>query len=518
MTLQEAACEHVALSCNAVVFTGVFFMQSREVSQGQNRDQGVDAPAFPVTKLTTVTREDLPPALVESLSERGVTALLSHLNDEKMTGIQQQGLLTRLGQIRWEEMRRTYQAPSLDQVSAPEVTPLSARASLRAQVEEAGRQAYAAGEVGVLLVAGGDGTRLGFDRPKGCFPIGPVSEVTLYQKLAEKVLAQSRRSDTEVPFVIMTGPNTDAPTREFFVENNYFGLAPQQVRFFQQATIPTTTVPDQAGRFELLFKGPGELLESPNGHGGTIDGLIDSGSLDWLLERGIKDIVYLQVDNALAPVFDPFGVGLRRAGGVDMVTKVIPKVAPDEKMGALVSISGVPAVVEYSDLNREQQVMTNPDGSLLFGWGNVAAHIFSTGFFDAMRSADVTLPYHQAHKKVSAWTGEIDSSSGQPVMAEIQGRKSERFIFDVLGMGSNAGLEISRAEEFAPLKNREGSDSIATARELISKEHARWLAEAGMPIEAGSLVEISPLFADSAEALQQIDVEDIRFGKDVLFG
>lgn len=467
--------------------------------------------------MVSIGLSQLPQSLVDSLSSEGQKNLLSHLNDPRLSSKAQTGLLDRLQQIHWQEMHQTYVAPALDAVHPPQVTPYAERPALKESVETVGRKAYADGEVSVLLVAGGDGTRLGFDRPKGCFPIGPVSADSLYQKIAEKVLAQSRHSGIEVPFVVMTGPGTDLPTRAFFEDNQFFGLNPAQVRFFRQATIPTTTVPDSDGKFELLFKGPGELLESPNGHGGTIDGLIESGSLDWLLDRGIKDIVYLQVDNALAPVFDPFAVGLRRARSADMVTKVIPKVTPEEKMGALVKIGDHDAIVEYSDLNSTQQNIKNPDGSLLFGWGNVAAHVFGTDFISHLRNDHLSLPYHQAHKKVQAWNGEI-GGDGSPVMVEMPGRKSERFIFDVLTIGKNVGLEMLRSEEFAPLKNKDGADSIATARALISAEFKRQLALCGIEIDEAVTVEISPLFADTLETLleRRDSIPEIRPGRDVL--
>lgn len=457
-------------------------------------------PSGDVTEMTSLGLSNIPQSLAVSLSESGTASLLKHLNDTRLSPLQREALLQRLHQIHWQELHQTYKAPALDAVTPAQVTAYTERAGMKDSIQALGQTAYAQGEVGVLLVAGGDGTRLGFDRPKGCFPIGPVSEDSLYQKIAEKVLAQSVRSGHKVPFIVMTGPGTDLPTRAFFEQHKLFGLDPSQLRFFKQSTVPTTSIPDSQDRFELLFKGPGQLLESPNGHGGTIDGLIESGSLDWLLSQGIKDLVYLQVDNALAPVFDPFAVGLRRARNADMLTKVIPKVTPEEKMGALVRIGESDAIVEYSDLSTHQQHMRNPDGTLLFGWGNVAAHVFSTAFINHLNTDHLLLPYHQAHKKVQAWNGEFDAA-GAPVMTEVAGRKSERFIFDVLALGSNVGLEMLRNEEFAPLKNREGSDSIATARKLISDEFQRWLKLCGRELPAETAVEISPLFAASLEEM-----------------
>ncbi len=433
--------------------------------------------------------------LLQTLAAEGQHHIVEMLKPEsELTAEQRSSLIEQLQSIDWKGFHgNVYEAPNLANVTSADAIHLEDRPAIAAKVEELGRAAYMNGEVAVLLVAGGDGSRLGFDRPKGCFPVGPVSSDSLYQKFAEKVLSISKETGHDVPFVIMTGPSTDRPTREFFAENNFFGLKPQQVIIFQQASLPTV---DRDGK--LLLKGPGSLLTNPNGHGGTIEGLNSSGALDQLLSRGIQDIVYLQVDNVIAPVFDPFSVGIRRFKRVDIINKVVEKVSAQEKMGAFVRADGKDCVVEYSDLKDQQKTMQTDGGKLLFGLGNVAAHIISTDFLSELRNRHFRLPYHEALKEVQAWNGEFDAE-GTPVRVKMQGLKREMFIFDIMPLADCLCVEVSRAQEFAPIKNGQGSDSPDTARALLSAEYHRWCKEAGVELRPDCVLEISPKFASTAE-------------------
>ena len=428
--------------------------------------------------------------LIEVLQKQGQEHLLQHL--QSLPTDTQTKLAARLDKINWQELRQIYKAPDLSVVEPTQVISLSDRQKFASEYIALGEAGYAAGEVAVLLVAGGEGSRLGFEGPKGCFPIGPVSRDSLYQKHAEKVLAISRWTGHSVPFILMTSPSTHEASVEFFNDKNLFGLSPTQFHIFQQETVPTT---DLHGK--VLLKRPGQILENPNGHGGSIDGLMSSGILNTLGRNGIKDIVYIQIDNVLAPTYDPFAVGLRRARNADLVNKVIRKTSPEEKVGALVKVHGIDSIIEYSDLTDAQKLLTNPDGSYLFGWGNVAAHVVSVDFLQRLQREHFTLPFHQAMKEVDAWSGE-----GTATM-RTKAIKHERFFFDILAKAKNIGLEIRRSEEFAPLKNREGADSISSARALISEEHGRWLRECGISVSNEALVEIRPTFASTIDELRQ---------------
>jgi UDP-N-acetylglucosamine/UDP-N-acetylgalactosamine diphosphorylase len=431
--------------------------------------------------------ELIPEKLLELLKNEKQEDIVEHLTTLSVEA--QSKLMSRLSQINWSEFHQIYQAPELSHVEAAQVIALEQRQIDRSSIEAIGIAAYQKGEVAVLLVAGGEGSRLGLSGPKGCFPFGPISQDSMYKKHAEKVLAISKNTGHDVPFVLMTSPSTHEPTVSFFAEQEFFGLKPSQVRFFQQDTVPTT---DLTGK--LLLKAPGELLENPNGHGGSIDGLFNSGTLDWLNQQGIKDLVYLQVDNVLAPAYDTYAIGLRRQNNSDMINKVIKKISPEEKVGALVQVDKKDSIIEYSDLSEEQKTMKTSDNTLLFGWGNVAAHVVSIEFITKLQHDNYTLPFHQAKKVVEAWNGEDRS--------KIDGIKRERFFFDILALGNNIGLEISREQEFAPLKNATGADSIESSRILASNEHKRWLKECGIDVADHVTVEIRPAFAATVDELK----------------
>lgn len=373
----------------------------------------------------------------------------------------------------------------LDAVEPPTVLTLAERSRRADALAPAGDDAYRRGRVGVLMVAGGEGTRLGFAGPKGCFPLAPHSGKSIYQLQAEKVVSLSRRVGRVVPFLVLTSPATDAETRAFFEQNGRFGLAADQLRVFAQGTVPSV---DLEGR--PLLAAPGTPLESPDGHGGVFSALVRSGELERLRAGGIEQLVYVQVDNVLAPVDDPELVGFAVSERADVVTKVLEKAHPDERVGHLVRLAGRDRVVEYTELSPEQTRALAPDGAPLLRWGAPAMHSFSVGFLAGLAERGFRLPLHRSAKPLQAW---VDGA-----VRDVRGWKYERFVFDLLPEAERTvALEIDRAAEFAPVKNAGGDDSPATAVELMSDEHTRWLEAAGVRVvlPPGARVEISPLYA-----------------------
>jgi UDP-N-acetylglucosamine/UDP-N-acetylgalactosamine diphosphorylase len=374
-------------------------------------------------------------------------------------------------------------------------------AAQRQAFHSLGEQAFGRGEVAFLLVAGGQGTRLGFDDPKGMFQIGPVSRKSLFQIHAEKVLALRRRHKAALPFLIMTSPATDDPTRRYLAQHQYFGLPADDVWFFCQGTMPALEL--ATGR--LLFEEPGRLCLSPNGHGGTLTGLSDSGLLARLEQRGIRTISYFQVDNPLVKLADYLFLGRHLAERAEVSSKVLPKTGPKEKVGLFVLIDGRCSMIEYSDLPDAWAHETDNNGGLQFWAGNPAIHLFDVGFLNKVMGEAGRLPWHLARKKMPAM-----NEQGQTIMpASENALKFERFIFDVLPLADRwTVLETTRAEEFAPVKNAQGVDSPATCRQLLCNQAAQWLRQAGVEVptdEAGNVahaVEISPLFALDAEELR----------------
>ncbi len=370
--------------------------------------------------------------------------------------------------------------------------PVEDAATLSASAVARGDAALKAGEIAALVVAGGQGTRLGSDRPKGLYPVGPVSGASLFQWHAEKVLALSRRAGRPVPFLVMTSPATHAETVAFFAANAAFGLAPGQVRFFQQGTMPAADL----ATGKLLLEAPGTLFTSPNGHGGTLTALADSGLLAALKAAGVRHVFYFQVDNPLVKIADPAFVGRHVETGSEVSTKVVFKTDPGEKVGVLALVDGRCGIVEYSDLPAELAAERDAAGHLRYPAGNTAIHVFSVPFLERVTGGATRLAYHVARKKVP----HFDPETEQQVTPDRENAvKYELFVFDALPLADRwLVVRADRADEFAPLKNATGADSPATVRQALVDQAARWLAAAGVAVPAGVPVEVSPLATPDA--------------------
>jgi UDP-N-acetylglucosamine/UDP-N-acetylgalactosamine diphosphorylase len=422
-------------------------------------------------------------ALAETLAAHGQSHLLDHA--KTLDGATREAFCARLAAIDWAELAHPSEPPAADAVTKSRVLDQAERSRRAAELTARGEAAYAAGAVAVLMVAGGQGTRLGSSAPKGCFTIAPHSGKSIYQLQAEKVLSLSRRVGRAVPFLVMTSPTTDAETRQFFAAHGNFGLADDQARFFSQGTVPSIGIDGKA-----LLAAPGRLLENPDGHGGCHTALVASGNLARLAREGVRQIVYIQVDNILAPVDDALLVGLAEAENADVVSKVLEKAHPDEKLGHLVKVGGRDRIVEYTELTPEQTRLRYPDGEVIYRWGSPAMHTWSVGFLDRLAKRGYKLPLHRSKKPLKAWP------------TETTGWKNERFMFDLVPEATTSvGVVIGRGAEFAPVKNASGDDSPATAVQLASDLYAGWLRAAGVRVElpAGARIEVSPLFAATQE-------------------
>lgn len=455
------------------------------------------------------------PALVARLSRHGQEGLLRWWNDLDDEG--RRRLVAQVQSIdldRLDDLIRTLVRGTDAPGSAPgEIGPVDVyrlpqtdgERAARRQVAEVGEGALRRGEVAVVLVAGGSGTRLGFDGPKGTFPIGPVSGASLFQIHAEKIVALGRRYGRSLPLYIMTSPENHAATARFFEEHGNFGL--DHVRLFVQGQMPA--VDRESGR--VLLSAKGEVALSPDGHGGTIAALAAGGSdggpscLEEMAGRGIKTLYYFQVDNPLVKIADPAFLGLHLQARAEMSFKVIEKVSPDEKVGVVVAVDGVPQVIEYSDLSPELAERREPDGRLQLWAGSIAIHLFELAFIERLASGQIRLPFHRAIKKVP-----FVGDDGQVVKPEAPNAvKFEQFIFDALPLAERWTLvETDRAQEFEPLKNATGPDSPATVRQRMSDNFADWLEAAGAKVvrrSDGTVpygIEISPLFAMDAGELR----------------
>jgi UDP-N-acetylglucosamine/UDP-N-acetylgalactosamine diphosphorylase len=438
---------------------------------------------------------DLPADLLSRLSAHGQTHVLAGW--ERLSASERAQLVDQLSAIDLAELLALAEkghepvTPDANELAPLPVEPAEASPTERAIGEEALRR----GEVAALIVAGGQGSRLGFDKPKGMYSVGPVSGASLFQIHAEKLLALSRRYGRPVPFLVMTSPATDDDTRAYFEEHRHFGLPAEAVTFFRQGTMPAVSARDR----RLLLEEPGRLFLSPNGHGGTLTALAECAVLDEIRNRGVKHVFYFQVDNPLIRICDPGFVGRHIARSAEASSKVVYKDSPGEKVGVFAVVNGRCGMIEYSDLPPELAEERERDGTLRFRAGNPAIHIFSVDFLTRVTGTG-GLPYHVARKAVPHYdpeTGEIVDPGTEP-----NALKFERFIFDALPLADRwLAVEARREEEFAPLKNATGADSPETVRQAQLALHARWLEHAGIDT-GGHPVEVSPLFALDADDLK----------------
>lgn len=357
------------------------------------------------------------------------------------------------------------------------------------QARERGAKLLKAGQVGMILVAGGLGTRLGFDQPKGLFPLGPLSNRPLFQILLEQLQAVGRRYGVRIPLYVMTSPATDEVTRKFLADNRWFGIPEGDARIFCQATM--WAVDD---RFErILLETPGSLFLGPDGHGGMLAALAKSGCLADMQRRGLTQIFYGQIDNPLLQVCNELFLGSHVLADSEMTTQVVRKRDPLERVGNVASIDGQVQVIEYSDLPAESARQTNPDGSLKLWAGNLAVHALDVAFLARSAAQKNALPFHLAKKKVPC-VGE-DGKIVEP--DKPNAIRFERFIFDLLPLAAHAlVVEADPAEAFAPVKNSddEPTDNPRLARAAMMAQARRELRARGVQIADEVPVELNPLW------------------------
>ena len=360
-----------------------------------------------------------------------------------------------------------------------------------------GEEELRSGRVGAVLVAGGQGSRLGFEGPKGAFPIGPVTNAVLFHFHVRKVLALARRFNVSLPLYIMVSDANHAATRACFEEHNFFGMKPADVFFFEQGMWPAL---DAGG--QIILDAPGHVFQSPDGHGGTLSALVASGALADMEKRGLRTIFYFQVDNPMVEVADPAFLGVHLLEQAEISLKVCAKRDPQEGLGVVVERGGRCAMVEYSELTNEQKNQRTAGGDLYFKFGSVAIHVFSLPFLK--QEAHAALPLHVAHKKVPVCGDDGKTATpGKP-----NGYKFEKFIFDVLPDAKKVvNLAFDRREEFSPVKNAAGDDSPATTRRDLSAKWARWLKAVGVAVpEDDAGYPLAPIEIDPCLALDPADL------------
>lgn len=443
---------------------------------------------------------------LEKAGQGGVLRFWDSLDEagkKKLTGQLSAQNLPQLAELSNEYVKNKPHVALPSEIAPPRVYPAEAKglamggelAAHYKHARERGLQLLKEGKVAAFLVAGGQGTRLGYDGPKGEFPVTPIKNKPLFQVFAETLLNWSKVSGKSIPWYIMTSDVNDVPTRAFFEKNGFFGYPKSDVIFFQQGMVPAFSMDGQ-----LLLAEKDSLALAADGHGGSFTALRKSGALEDMKRRGVEHLSYFQVDNPLVHMIDPLFLGLHDITGSEMSSKTISKAHALEKVGNFCIGDGKLQVIEYSDLPETLAKSTNPDGSLKFNSGSIAIHVIRVSFAERLTAGGtLALPWHRAEKKVPF----VDGAGKEVKPEKPNAVKLEQFVFDAIPLAKNPiVLETERAEEFSPVKNAEGADSPATSRADQVKRAKRWLAEAGVKVAEETVVEISPLYAATAEQLK----------------
>ena len=384
--------------------------------------------------------------------------------------------------------------------------------------KEAGEEALRGGRVAAFTVAGGQGTRLGYDGPKGTFPVTPINNKTLFQVFAEKIRASRDRYHCQLPWYIMTSHANHEATVSFFRKHKFFHLGEDTVKFFRQGRMPAV---DFDGR--ILMESKWKIAMSPDGHGGALRALDRSGALAEMISNGIDLLSYFQVDNPHVQVADPYFLGFHIQSGSEMSSKMLPKAYEDEKLGHFCLNGDRLEVIEYSDMPGELTSMRDENGKLLFIAGSVAIHIVSVPFIQKVvaEGSPISLPFHKAVKKIAC----VDGSGAIEEVDAPNGVKFEMFVFDALPFAENSVIvETTRLGDFSPVKNATGVDSADSCRKDQQKLFASWLAHEGIKLELdedgvpAKKIEISPLFGydqDSFSESWRHRKPSVDFSKDV---
>lgn len=385
-----------------------------------------------------------------------------------------------------------------------------------------GEDLISKGKVAAFTVAGGQGTRLGWNGPKGTFPATAITGKPLFRIFAEQLLATAKRYNTSIRWYIMTSPQNDAQTRAFFADNRYFGIDRQDIFMFPQGTLPSI----DAATGKLLLSDKSNVAVSPDGHGGSIKALSQSGAIGLMQSYGIEHISYFQVDNPMVRAIDPLFIGLHTAApdsSGEISSKMVTKTSPQEKVGVFCSSGGKTRVIEYSDLPDDLTKQTSDEGKLRYIAGSIAIHLLSVEFVEKLTSdsADFALPFHRADKIVPYIDPTTDRLT-EP--AKPNAVKLESFVFDAIPLAdSSIVYETSRSEEFAPIKNAKGDDSVDSSQLMQTQRAANWLKTHGTEIpldsngQVDAIIEINPLTALEAADLKNIDLpKSIKPGESII--
>ena len=391
------------------------------------------------------------------LEEHGQSHIMEGFDDLSLK--EQEHLLEQVEAIDWDvlaligqeavEEEKTYEP-----LNAVRIAEIDER---REEFTEEGIKAIREGKLGAVLLAGGMGTRLGLDKPKGELNVGINRELCIFNCLINNLLEVTDGADAYIPLYIMTSEKNNDETIRFFEEKNYFGYPKDYVNFFVQEMAPAV---DYNGK--LLLEAPGCLATSPNGNGGWFVSLAKAGLLEDVNKRGVEWLNIFAVDNVLQRIGDPAFFGATLLSGTDSGSKVVHKVDAYEKMGVLCQANGHPCIVEYYELTKDMAEAVDDTGDYLFAFGVILNYIFKVS--KLIEIMNDKMPVHVVEKKIPY----IDDKGNKVSPTEPNGYKFETLAVDMVAMmDGSVPYEVVREKEFAPIKNLHGVDSLDSARELL---------------------------------------------------
>lgn len=383
---------------------------------------------------------------------------------DKLSGEERDYLADQIEKVDWKLVKLPFQeklqhksgvyAPldgmSLDQIKAN-----------KSHYYELGMKAVQAGKIAAVLLAGGQGTRLGCDGPKGMVDIGLTKEVYIFELVLKSITDIAKEAGTWIPLYIMTNIKNKDETVAFLKKHNFFGYPEEFITFYIQDMTPSVSYEGK-----LLMEAPDQLSLSPNGNGGWFSSMVKAGLLQSLHDRQIDWINVFAVDNVLQKIADPIFIGATIATNHLCGAKVVRKANPEERVGVLCLEDGRPSIVEYYEMTEEMLHARNDDGNLSYSFGVILNYLFRLDIMEEIVKRE--LPIHVVKKKIPYYT--VDGNYIEP--GEPNGYKFEELALDLVHLFDNClPFEVVREKEFAPIKNASGDDSIDTARELLLKQN-----------------------------------------------
>lgn len=394
----------------------------------------------------------------EMLSKRGQEQLLRYYDELSESGKEE--LLKNIEKIDFS-VTDILENPDMKQVRG-RIEPLNAVSideieEKKGKYNAIGLDAVRQGKVGAILLAGGQGTRLGFDKPKGTYNIGVNKDIYIFECLINNLMDTVKKAKTWVPIAVMTSNINHDDTVKFFKEHGYFGYNGDYVYFFIQDMTPAT---DYNGKIYLADKDKPAM--SPNGNGGWFTSFVNAGLLEEFNKYGVEWLNVFAVDNVLQRIADPCFIGATIDSGCVCGAKVVSKAAPDEKIGLLVKEDGKPSIVEYYEMTDEMMHSKDENGNRLYNYGVILNYLFSVD--EMLRVMEDNLPVHVVEKKIPY----IDENGTLIKPSEPNGYKFELLVLDLIHLMRDClSYEVDREKEFAPIKNLTGIDSVESARKLL---------------------------------------------------